>query len=195
MLSDLTLTFSIAGGLAVLVALVWLRRDRTTLPFLATFAVVLVLAYSWVVHFPLSYVRMAYYVPLALVPLVAFVLTRVPRRGLAALAGLALTVAIAVPAWGQARDVHRFYDFANPTTLRGLDAVSAQLKPGDVVASKIIQRSATPLIRPRVCRRKPGPPKLSCRRMSIERLPQPIPTFLPSRSPLRDSRNAPWPIG
>ena len=63
----------------------WLRRDRSTLPFLATFAVVLVLAYSWVVHFPLSYVRMAYYVPLALVPLVAFVLTRLPRRGLAAL--------------------------------------------------------------------------------------------------------------
>ena len=134
-LSDLTLTFSIAGALAVLVALVWLRRDRTTLPFLATFAVVLALAYSWVIHFPLSYVRMAYYVPLALVPLVAFVLTRLPRRGFAALAALALTVAIAVPAWGQARDVHRFYDFANPTTLRGLDAVSAELKPGEVVVT------------------------------------------------------------
>jgi hypothetical protein len=134
-LSDLTLVFSIAGGMAVIVALVWLRRDRSTLPFLATFAVVLALAYSWVVHFPLSYVRMAYYVPLAFVPLVAFALTRVPRRGVAALAALALTVAIAVPAWGQARDVHRFYDFANPTTLRGLDAVSALLKPGDVVVT------------------------------------------------------------
>jgi hypothetical protein len=134
-LSDLTLTFSIVGALALLAALAWVRRDRTALPFLAMFVVVVALAYSWVVHFPLSYVRMAYYVPLALVPLVAFALTRVPRRLLGALAALALTVAIAVPAWGQARDVQRFYDFANPTTLRGLDAVSAQLKPGDVVVT------------------------------------------------------------
>src|SRR5262249_27751854 len=45
------------------------------------------------------------------------------------------------------------------------------------------------------CRRKPDPPKSSCRRTSIERLPRPIPASQPSRSPLRDSRNAPSPIG
>src|SRR5262249_58941567 len=86
-------------------------------------------------HFPLSYTRMAYYVPLALVPLVAFGLTRLPRQWMGAAVGLGLTIAIVVPAWGQAVDVRNFYDFANPTTLRGLDAVSAQLKPGDVVVT------------------------------------------------------------
>jgi hypothetical protein len=135
--NDLTTTFAVAGALAAAAALVLAltRRDRSAVPFLATFAVVVALAYSWIVHFPLSYVRMAYYVPLALVPLVAFALTRLTRPRIAAIAGLALTVAIAIPAWGQARDVRNFYDFANPTTLRGLDAVTAQLRPGDVVVT------------------------------------------------------------
>jgi len=117
------------------VGVVWLRRDRTPLAFVASFVAVVVLAYSWLAHFPLSYTRMAYYVPLALVPLVAFAITRLSQRWLSAAVGLGLTIAIAVPAWGQAVDVRNFYDFANPTTLRGLDAVSAQLKPGDVVVT------------------------------------------------------------
>jgi hypothetical protein len=135
--NDLTTTFAVAGAVAAAAALVLAltRRDRSAVPFLATFAVVVALAYSWIVHFPLSYVRMAYYVPLALVPLVAFALTRLAPPRVAAIAGLALTVAIAIPAWGQARDVRNFYDFANPTTLRGLDAVTAQLRPGDVVVT------------------------------------------------------------
>ena len=53
----------------------------------------------------------------------------------AAVAALALSVAVVVPAWGQARDVRTFYDFANPTTLQGLDAVAARLRPGDVVVT------------------------------------------------------------
>ena len=97
--------------------------------------VVVALAYSWVVHFPLAYVRMAYYVPLALVPLVAMAVTRLLRPRLAALAALALTLAIAVPAWGAAGNVHRFYDFANHTTLSGMRAVSADLRPGDTVVA------------------------------------------------------------
>jgi hypothetical protein len=133
--NDLTTVFSIVGVLAVALGIVWLRRDRSPLAFVATFFAVLALAYSWVVHFPLSYVRMAYYVPLALVPLVAFALTRLPQRWMSGAVALALTVAIAVPAWGQAEDVRSFYDFANPTTLRGLDAVSEQLRPGDVVVT------------------------------------------------------------
>jgi len=87
------------------------------------------------VHFPLAYVRMAYYVPLALVPLVAMAVTRLLRPRLAALAALALTLAIAVPAWGAAGNVHRFYDFANHTTLSGMRAVSADLRPGDTVVA------------------------------------------------------------
>jgi hypothetical protein len=135
--NDLTTVFAVVGVLAVAFGIVWLRRDRTPLPFIATFAAVVALAYSWIVHFPLSYVRMAYYVPLALVPLVAFAFTRLPRprQWMAGAVALALVVLIAIPAWGQAVDVRRFYDFANPTTLRGLDAVSAQLRPGDVIVT------------------------------------------------------------
>ena len=113
----------------------WLRRERTLLPFAAMLVVVMALAYSWVIHLPLAYVRMAYYVPVALVPLVAAVLTRLLRPRLAAAGGAGLTMAIAVPAWGAARNVHRFYDFANATTLSGMRAVSADLRPGDAVVA------------------------------------------------------------
>jgi hypothetical protein len=133
--NDLSWVLSVAGIAAFVLALWWLRRERTLLPFVALLVVVVALAYSWVVHFPLAYIRMAYYVPLALVPLVAFALTRLARPRMAAFAAFALTIAVAVPAWGQAADVRRFYDFANPTTLRGLDAVSEQLRPGDVVVT------------------------------------------------------------
>jgi hypothetical protein len=133
--NDLSWVFSVAGVLAFVLAIWWLRRERTLLPFVALLVVVVALAYSWVVHFPLAYVRMAYYVPLALVPLVAMAVTKLLRPRLAALAALALTLAIAVPAWGAARNVHRFYDFANHTTLSGMRAVSADLRPGDTVVA------------------------------------------------------------
>src|SRR5437764_1043310 len=133
--NDLSWVFSVVGVLAFVLALWWLRRERTLLPFVALLLVVVALAYSWVVHFPLAYVRMAYYVPLALVPLVAMAVTRLLRPRLAALAALALTLAIAVPAWGAAGNVHRFYDFANHTTLSGMRAVSADLRPGDTVVA------------------------------------------------------------
>ena len=133
--NDLTMTFSIVGALCALIAVILSRRERTVWPFVVTFAAVVALAYSWVVHFPLSYVRMAYYVPLALVPLVAVVLVTVLKRRLAAVAALALVVAIFIPAWGQAQQVERFYDFADRTTLRGLDVAATQLRPGDVVVT------------------------------------------------------------
>jgi hypothetical protein len=133
--NDLSWVFSVAGIAAFLLALWWLRRERTLLPFVAMLIVVVALAYSWLVHIPLAYVRMAYYVPLALVPLVAVGLTRLLRPKLAAVVALGLTLAIAVPAWGAARNVHRFYDFANATTLSGMRAVSADLRPGDTVVA------------------------------------------------------------
>jgi hypothetical protein len=133
--NDLSWVFSVAGIAAFVLALWWLRRERTLLPFVALLVVVVALAYSWVVHFPLAYIRMAYYVPLALVPLVAVAVTKLLRPRLAALAALALTLGIAVPAWGAAANVHRFYDFANSTTLAGMRAVSADLRPGDTVVA------------------------------------------------------------
>lgn len=134
-LNDLSWAFSLAGVVALAIAIWWARRDRSLVPFVALLVVVVALAYSWVVHFPLAYVRMAYYVPLALVPLVAAVLTRLLRPPVAAIVGLALMLAIALPAWGAARDVRNFYDFANPTSVAGMRAVSATLRPGDVVVT------------------------------------------------------------
>jgi hypothetical protein len=133
--NDLSLVFSLAGVIAFVLALWWLRRDRTLLPFVAMLVVVVALAYSWIAHFPLAYVRMAYYVPLALVPLVAVAMTKLLRPKLAGIVALALTLAIAVPAWGSAKTVHQFYDFADATTLSGMRAISAQLKPGDTVVA------------------------------------------------------------
>jgi hypothetical protein len=78
---------------------------------------------------------MAYYLPLALVPLVAVALrTLAPARWALAL-GLSLAVAVGAIAWGQAANVKRFYGFANQASLRGLDAISARLRPGEVVAT------------------------------------------------------------
>jgi hypothetical protein len=133
--NDLSWVFSIAGIAAFVLALWWLRRERTLLPFVALLVVVVALAYSWIVHFPLAYIRMAYYVPLALVPLVAVGVTKLLRPKLAAVAALALTLGVALPAWGAAANVHRFYDFANSTTLAGMRAVSADLRPGDTVVA------------------------------------------------------------
>jgi hypothetical protein len=132
---DLSWVFSIAGIVAFVLALWWLRRDRTLLPFVAVLVVVVGLSYSWLIHLPLAYVRMAYYVPLALVPLVAVGLTKLLRPRLAALTAAALTLAIAVPAWGAASNVHRFYDFADASTLSGMRAISTDLRPGDTVVA------------------------------------------------------------
>jgi hypothetical protein len=97
--------------------------------------VIAALAYSYLIHVPLAYSRMAYYLPVALAPLVAVALLRVLRARGAALAGLAAAGVIAAFAWGDDRDVRDFYAFANPASLRGLDAVATTLHPGDVVVT------------------------------------------------------------
>jgi hypothetical protein len=77
---------------------------------------------------------MAYYLPLAAVPLVAYALTRMlGRRALAA--GALLAAAVALSAWGRAHDVRRFYGFLDASSLRGLDALSTTLRPGEVVVT------------------------------------------------------------
>jgi hypothetical protein len=132
---DLTWPFVVAGAIAVVVALVRARRDRAVRILIGVLVFVSAMAYAWVVHLPLAYLRMAYYLPLALVPLVAVALrTLAPARWALAL-GLSLAVAVGAIAWGQAANVKRFYGFANQASLRGLDAVSTRLRPGEVVAT------------------------------------------------------------
>ena len=132
---DLALPFTAAALVAVVLAVRWCRRDRTLIPALCLLAVVAALAYSWIVHFPLTYIRMAYYLPLALSPLVAVALVRLLRPRQAAAAGAALALAASVFAYDQTANVRDFYSFLTPASLRGLDALSARLEPNEVVVT------------------------------------------------------------
>src|SRR5207244_11044683 len=98
-------------------------------------AVIALLAYAWIVHIPLAYFRMAYFLPVALAPLVAIALVRVVGPGRAAIAGTIAAAAIAPFAWAQDGDVRDFYAFTNRSSLRGLDAVTATLRPHEVVVT------------------------------------------------------------
>ena len=133
--SDLTWVFSVLGVAALVLAVARVRRDPRVLPPIALFAVIAALAYAWIVHLPLVYLRMVYFVPVALAPLLASELVRrlPPRR--AAAAGGAASLAVAAFAWPQAANVRDFYSFATPATLRGLDAVAERVRPGEVIVT------------------------------------------------------------
>lgn len=132
---DLTVIFTVLAVLAVAFALLRLRDDRPLVPPLCLLAVTIALAYGWLIHLPLPYFRMAYFLPVALVTLVAVALSRLltPRR--AAVAGALACIAIFPFAWAQTSNVRDFYAFAGDASLRGLDAVAADLAPDEVVVT------------------------------------------------------------
>jgi hypothetical protein len=133
--SDLTWLFSALAAAALALAVARLRRDPRLLPPIAFFAVIAALAYAWIVHLPLSYSRMVYFVPFALAPLLAIELVRRLPPRLAAAAGGAMVLGVAAFAWPQAANVRDFYSFATPATLRGLDAVAERVRPGEVIVT------------------------------------------------------------
>ena len=135
MARDLTWPFVAASALGLLLSLIRARRDPGVRILVGVLALVAALAYAWVVHLPLAYLRMAYYLPVVLVPLVAVAALSLVRPARTLAAGAALSIAIGAIAWGQAANVKRFYAFANPSSLRGLDALAARLRPGEVVAT------------------------------------------------------------
>ena len=93
---------------------------RATL--LCLLAATVTLAYAWIVHVPAAYFRMAYFLPLALVPLGGRPRpTATGPRSRVVGGGAALV--IAAFAWPQAEKVRDFYAFSNSGSLRGLDAV------------------------------------------------------------------------
>jgi hypothetical protein len=135
---DLTWAFAAAS----VVALVWLalsRRlcNRLLLPLASLLAVTVALTFAWVVHIPNAYLRMAYYAPLPLAVAVAVVLASQAARlrAAAAAAGAVLVVAVFVLAWDQAPVVRDFYAFTDRGSLRGLDLVARNLRPGEVVVT------------------------------------------------------------
>jgi hypothetical protein len=132
---DLTLVFTAAALIALAVAIRRAGRDRALIPLLAILGFTIAGAYAWIVHLPLGYLRMAYYLPLALVPLVAFALAELARERTTIVLGAALALVVAAFAWPAAHNVRFFYGFTNATSLRGLDAVAAQLRPNEVVVT------------------------------------------------------------
>lgn len=132
---DLTYAFTAAAVVATLAALWFVRKDRRLVPLVVLFAVIGLLAYSWVVEFPMAYLRTAYYLPLVLAPLVAYGVSRLPWRGAAAVVGAVLALAMLVPSWGQSGDVKAFYTFATDTSLEGLDLLERRLEPNEVVVT------------------------------------------------------------
>jgi hypothetical protein len=132
---DLSVIFTVLAVAALVVVVRLAGRDRAVAMLLSLLAVVIALAYSWLLEIPTAYFRMAYYLPLALVPLVALSLVRLlgPRR--AALTSAVASIAIAGFAWVQGSNVRDFYAFTNDASLRGLDAVSATLRPNEVVVT------------------------------------------------------------
>jgi hypothetical protein len=133
----ITYPLLVAALIAAVVVLVRPRtRGRELLPVFALVIVVSGLAYAWRVELPLGYLRMPYYLPLALGPLVGVALvTLVPRPPVALGAGAALAAVVGTLAWGQADGVRRFYDFTNAASLRGLDSLARELRPREVVAT------------------------------------------------------------
>jgi hypothetical protein len=132
---DLTLVFTAVALIALAVAVRRVGRDRALIPLLAMLGFTIAGAYAWIVHLPLGYLRMAYYLPLALVPLVAVALAQFARVRTTLAAGAILALVAGAFAWPAAHNVRFFYGFTNPASLRGLDAVAAQLRPNEVVVT------------------------------------------------------------
>jgi hypothetical protein len=135
LIRDLTVPFA-AGTLAALVAVLVLRSDRRPLiPVIALLAAVTALAFSWIVDLPLYYTRMAYYLPLAMVPLIAAAVAALPRPAVGGAVALVLVLVAGITAWSKAYDQRRFYQFADAGSIRGLGHLRAALRPGEVVVT------------------------------------------------------------
>ncbi|MDQ8045397.1 MAG: hypothetical protein REI11_12395 [Patulibacter sp.] len=144
---DLTWIAIVATALTLLVLVPLRRLPAPAWPALALGLVASVLGYVWVIHLPLYYARMVFYLPLAVGPVVgagAAALWSAARRvggspRVGALGGSVVAAVLAVVlvggAWHQASAVRRYYGFANPASLRGLDALAADLRPGEPVTT------------------------------------------------------------
>ena len=135
LVGDLTVVFTVLAVIALVLAVRWSGRDRAIVTLLCLLAVIVALAYAWIFEIPVAYFRLAYFLPLVLAPLVAVSLVRLLRPLHAALAGGLAAVVIAAFAWNQAGNVRDFYGFTSTASLRGLDAVSASLRPDEVVVT------------------------------------------------------------
>ncbi len=147
---DLGTILLVTAGLSA----VWLiargKLPRAVWPALALGLVSITLAYVWVIHLPLYYARMVFYLPYGLAPLAGagaaalsgWLWSRrddssAARIALAAgvTAGCGLAAALYIPSARQADEVQKYYAFANPASLRGLDALTQTMAPGEPITT------------------------------------------------------------
>jgi hypothetical protein len=134
-LRDVSPMLAVATAVALVLVAARHRRDGAVWGPLALLAVSAALAVAWIVHIPNYYARMVFYAPVAGAPLVAAAAASIRPRALvaaAAAAGIALT---ASSAWSEAANIRNYYTFVTPAALRGLDALTAVLRPGEVVVT------------------------------------------------------------
>jgi hypothetical protein len=111
-----------------------LREDPAAYLPIAFLAGLLLVAYSWIVHFPTDYSRAIYYLPLPVAALIGIGLTGIPRRA-ALVLGILLVAWVASLSHSRAGEARRFFTFVNPGSERGLALLSRRLRPGEVVAA------------------------------------------------------------
>lgn len=145
--SDLTPVVGALGVLALVLLLVRMRIDRGLLVLYGLALAAAVLAYAWILHFPTSYHRAVYFLPLVLAPAIALALmwvARLPRVRATAPAlavplvgavALLLAGATATTAYHRAATVRAYYDWATPPSLRGLALVARRMTPHEPVVT------------------------------------------------------------
>jgi hypothetical protein len=153
-LSPVLVATAVCGTVVLLAAR---RLPRAAWPALAMALVAVALAFGYVVHLPLYYSRVTFFLPLPLAILAgagAGTIAKwwVARSHATAHPGVVTVSAIALPAllgalagaalgvvsarsWRQAEQVRQYYAFATPQALRGLDELAARLRPNEIVAT------------------------------------------------------------
>ena len=123
-----------AVGLMIVLLRKRLRLDPAAWVPIAFLAALVLVALSYVVHFPTEYSRAVYYLPLPIAALIGIGSTAVPGR-VALLLGVLLVAVIAPLSYTRAEEARRFFTFVDPGSERGLAYLSRRLEPGDVVAA------------------------------------------------------------
>lgn len=130
-LNDITKLVGVLGVLsaAALVVHPRTRRDPALVVIAGLAAGPLLLAYAWIVHLPLDYVRMGYYVAIPLVLAIGAAAARVLADRLFALAAIPV-VLVAMTAHDVAPRFRAYYQIATPVSLRGLSELDRRAGTG-----------------------------------------------------------------
>ncbi|HEX5593360.1 MAG TPA: hypothetical protein VFX35_08435 [Solirubrobacterales bacterium] len=122
------------GGLAIILLFKRLRVDPASYVPIGFLGGLLMVGYSWIVHFPTEYSRVIYYLPVPIAALVGLGLAAIPRR-VALLVGIVLVAWIAPLSYSRTDEARSFFTFVDAGSERGLAFLSRRLEPGDVVAA------------------------------------------------------------